>query len=278
VALSQPGTTGSGEFAARYGPWAVIAGASEGIGAGFARQLAARGLNVVLVSRREPLLAALAEEIRESFGVDTRVAAIDLSESDAHHALTDATAGLEVGLLAYNAGANDHHELFLDVPPDWWAAMVARNCVTPLRACHHYGSAMVERGRGGILLVTSGAAWAGGARLATYGATKAFDLLFGESLWAELGPHGVDVLSLVVGATDTPALRRLMEQHGGVLEGLADSEDVAREGLEHLGDGPTWSVGVEDGGGPSFVATMPRRDAVQMISAATAQLFGATSA
>ena len=84
--------------------------------------------------------------------------------------------------------------------------MLRRNCIVPLLASHHYGLAMVERQRGGILLVTSGAAWAGGGRLTTYGGTKAFDLVFGEGLWAELRRDGVDVLSLVVGATDTPAL------------------------------------------------------------------------
>jgi uncharacterized protein len=267
----------SDDFATQYGPWAVIAGASEGTGAAFARQLAERGLNVVLVSRRLEKLEPLADDIRERFGVETRVVAIDLSEPAANEALAEAASGLEVGLLVYNAGADDYNALFLDVDAAEWAGMVQRNCVVPMFACHHFGAAMVARGRGGILLVTSGAAWCGGARLAIYGATKAFDLLFGESLWAELEPHDVDVLSLVLGATDTPALRRVMERAGVSLDDLADSEDVVREGIENLANGPTWSVGMPDGGGPSFFATMSRRDAVRTMTAASAEIFGITT-
>src|SRR6185369_7242202 len=99
---------------------------------------------------------------------------------------------------------------FLEQPLDVWQAMLARNCTTVLGAAHRFAGWMVERGRGGIALVTSGAAWVGGSRLAVYGATKAFDLLLAESLWAELGPLGVDVLAIVLGMTDTPALRRLV--------------------------------------------------------------------
>jgi short-subunit dehydrogenase len=134
---------------------------------------------------------------------------------------------------------------------------------------------MAERGRGGIILVTSGAAWAGGARLAAYAGTKAFDLVFGESLWAELGPRGVDVLSLVVGMTDTPAFRRLLEARGReMFDDVADPDDVAREALEHLGEGPTWSMGMPDGAGPSLLGSLPRRDAVDAMSAGSEMTIG----
>jgi short-subunit dehydrogenase len=124
-------------------------------------------------------------------------------------------------------------------------------------------------------LVTSGAAWAGGSRLATYAGTKAFDLVFGESLWAELGPRGVDVLSLVVGATDTPAFRRLLAEKGkDMLDGVADPDDVAREGLEHLGEGPTWQMGMPEGDGPSLLAALPRRAAVEAMSAGSEMVMG----
>jgi short-subunit dehydrogenase len=158
--------------------------------------------------------------------------------------------------------------------------MVRRNCVVPLLASHHYGADMVARRRGGILLVTSGAAWAGGGRLTTYGGTKAFDLVFGEGLWAELRRDGVDVLSLVVGATDTPALRASLEKFGVTVDDLAqmaelaDPDDVAREGLAHLGEGPTWQVGVPDGAGPSRLGSLPRRQAVELITQGHDVLFG----
>jgi len=258
----------------RYGPWALVAGASEGIGASFARQLAAQGINLVLVARREGPLDALAGDLRDGHGVETRVVSLDLSARGAEANLFAATADLEVGLLIYNAGADEHAATFLDVTVDEWAAMVRRNCAIPLLAAHHYGRGMVDRGRGGVLLVTSGAAWAGGGRLATYGATKAFDLVLGEALWAEWRGHGVDVLSLVVGATATPALHRLLNQQGTTLDGLAEPDDVARAGLEHLAEGPTWSMGMPDGGGGSPFDGLSRRDAVLAMTAGGDMTFG----
>jgi short-subunit dehydrogenase len=262
------------EFTKRYGPWAVVAGASEGIGAAFCRRLAAHGINLVLIARREQPLLALAEELRKGSEVDTLVVPLDLSAPGAEEVLFGATRDLDVGLLVYNAGADPHAQRFLDMPSDVWRAMVERNCMVPLKAAHHYASSMVDRGHGGVVLVTSGAAWAGGARLATYAATKAFDLVLGESLWAELHDRGVDVLSLVVGSTDTPALRRLLEEQGTSVDNLTAPEDVAKEGLEHLGAGPTWSMGLPDGGGPSPLGSLPRRVAVEFMTAGMATIVG----
>jgi len=262
------------EFADRYGPWAVVAGASVGIGAEFCRQIAAEGVNVVLVSRRAGTLEELAAELRAEHGVETRVAAIDLAVPGAERDLFAATDGLELGLFVYNAGADSLNTWFLDVPAEEWHGMVRRNCVVPLLASHHYGAAMVDRARGGILLVTSGAAWAGGGRLTTYGGTKAFDLVFAEGLWAELRRDRVDVLSLVVGATDTPALHASMAKFGATIDDLADPADVACDGLTHLGDGPTWQVGVPDGAGPSLLGSLPRRQAVELITQGHDALFG----
>ena len=211
----------------RYGPWAIVAGASEGIGAAFSHRLAAQGINVVLLARREGPLAALDAELHDRYDVETKVVALDLSAPGAEAELFAVTAALEVGLLVYNAGADEHGAYFLDVDPEEWTAMVRRNCVVPMLAAHHYGGRMAARGAGGVLLVTSGAGWAGGARLATYGATKAFDLVLGESLWAEWRDRGVDVLSLVVGATNTPALHRLLDERGMTVDDLADPDDVA---------------------------------------------------
>jgi len=263
------------EFADRYGPWAVVAGASDGTGAAFAREAAARGVNVVLVARRADVLATVADGISEATGADTRVVPLDLGVVGAAETLARETDDLEVGLLVYNAGADPHGMRFLDVDVDDWAAMLRRNCETPLRLCHRYAPVMVDRGSGGILLVTSGAAWAGGDRLATYAATKAFDLVLGESLWAELSPRGVDVLSFVLGATDTPAYHALVAKHGGkAAEGLADADSVARDGLDHLADGPTRHTAALGGGDASLVGAMPRRDAVQIMSAGVSEMVG----
>jgi short-subunit dehydrogenase len=262
------------DFLDRYGPWAIVAGASEGTGASFSRQIAAYGVNVVLVARRPAPLAALAAEIREQSRVEARTVSLDLSRPDADRELVAATEGLDVGLLIYNAGADEHGTKFLDLDVDEWVAMVQRNCVVPLRLSHHYARAMVDRGRGGIMLVTSAAAWAGGDRLATYGATKAFDLVFGEALWAELSPKGVDVLSFVLGSTDTPAFRALAAKYGTTVGDVADADEVARDGLEHLADGPTWSAAALGGGDGSLVGAMSRRDAVALMSAGMSEIVG----
>jgi short-subunit dehydrogenase len=254
-------TTMSGtDFVARYGPWAVIAGGSEGVGASVARLLGERGVNVVLVARRQDAL----DETASTVAAETRTVVLDLSAADAAEVLAAATADLDVGMLVYNAGADPHMSRFLDQPPDVWHSMVARNCTAVLGAVHHYGDRMVQRGCGGIVLVSSGAAWAGGSHLAVYGATKAFDLLLAESLWAELGPQGVDVLAMVLGATDTPAFRRLLGDR--TVDDLADPDDVARDLLDNLGNGPTFPPG------PSLLGSFSRRDAVELMSQGAAAL------
>jgi short-subunit dehydrogenase len=123
---------------------------------------------------------------------------------------------------------------------------------------------MAQRGRGGIVLVTSGAAWVGGDRLAAYGASKAFDLILGEALWAELRPRGVDVLSTVLGATDTPAFRQILQ--GREFPGMADPDDVARDMLENLTEGPTYPPDASPFGG------LARRQAVELMSQGSAFL------
>jgi short-subunit dehydrogenase len=248
------------EFAEQYGPWAVVAGASEGIGASVARLLGARGVNVVLVARRQAAL----DEVAATVETDTRTVVLDLGVPDADAALAAATDGLEVGLLIYNAGADPYSSKFLDQPLEAWAGLVRRNVDTVLGASYRYGSAMARRGRGGIVLVTSGAAWAGGAYLAAYSASKAFDLNLGEALWAELGPLGVDVLSMVLGATDTPAFRRVL--HGRDFDGIADPDDVARDMLDNLGNGPTWPPDASPFG------SIPRRQAVELMTQGSAFL------
>jgi len=123
---------------------------------------------------------------------------------------------------------------------------------------------MADRGHGGIVLVTSGAAWVGSDYLATYGASKAFDLIFGEALWAELHPLGVDVLSMVLGPTDTPAFRRILQ--GRDFPGIVSADDVARQMLASLPEGPTWPPDA------SPFAGLPRRQAVEMMSQGSAFL------
>lgn len=235
------------DFAARYGPWALIAGASEGTGAAFARQLAARGLNLILVARRAAPLDALAAEIGVACDVAVVTAPIDLAASDAAEQLVTAAGDRDVGLLILNAGADDNGALFLDQDLAAWLTLTRRNVVTTLAACHHFGRAMRARGRGGMILVGSGACYLGLPGIAVYGATKAYQLVLGEALWAELKPRGVDVLNLVMGRTDTPAHRDLLARRGIPFpDDCASADAVAALGLERLGHGPSVDWGVAD--------------------------------
>jgi uncharacterized protein len=260
-------------FADRYGPWALVAGASEGVGRAYARALAERGVHVVLLSRRRPVLDAVAAEIRERWAVDTRTVAVDLSEDDAADQVIEATKDLEVGTFVYCAGADPRFEHFLDSPVDAATALVRRNCLVPLRLCHHLARPMVDRGRGGIVIVSSGAALVGARRMVAYGASKAFDLVMAEALWAELHDTGVDVLALVLGVTDTPALRRLLAERGNLagpddatpIPGAATPKEVVAEALAHLADGPTWFVGDLLREGQKQLGSMPRNDAVRLM-------------
>lgn len=235
------------DFRRKYGPWALIAGASEGTGAAFARQLAEKGLNLILVARREGPLAALADRLRADHGVECVTASVDLGANDATARMVDAVAGREVGLFVSNAGADPNASQFLDRDIEAWDALAMRNVMTVMRSVHHFARAMRERQRGGIILVGSGACYGGLPGIAAYSATKAFDLMLGEGLWAELRPHGVDVLGLIMNRTDTPAHRELMERIGmPVPDDLASAEDVAALGLERLPHGPVANWGQAD--------------------------------
>jgi short-subunit dehydrogenase len=232
------------DFKEKYGPWALVAGASEGVGARYAEALAERGLNVVLLARRQEALDEVASRIRSASGVQTRTLALDLAGPDAAAAVTAALADLEIGFLVYCAGADADYAGLLDNPVSTAEQLIHRNCTVLTQLCHAFAGPMVERGRGGIVIFGSGSGFAGAPKLATYGATKAFDMVFAEGLWAELKPHGVDVLGLILGETDTPALRRMRHQLGLAASaderppGAARAEDVVADGLANLGRGP----------------------------------------
>ncbi|MFZ3303619.1 MAG: SDR family NAD(P)-dependent oxidoreductase [Mycobacterium sp.] len=270
-------------FAAKYGPWALVAGASDGVGAAFAEGLAERGVNVVLVARRQAVLDDVAAGIRDRSGAQTRTLAVDLAENDATSVIAAATDDLDVGFLVYCAGADPNFEPFLANSIATAEAMVHRNCVVPMQLCHHFAPAMVERRRGGIVIFGSGAGLAGGPNMVAYGATKAFDMVFAEALWSELHDKGVDVLGLILGKTNTPALRRL-EHSRGVLSSEddvppdADSvEQVVGEAFENLSNGPTLMVGDMMRAAVQMLSSVTRNEAVNFMIQAQAAVMGGSS-
>jgi short-subunit dehydrogenase len=255
------------DFVDKYGPWAVIAGASEGIGAGLADQLAARGLDLVLIARNGGLLDEVATRVREEHGVQARAVVQDLTDPDVIGRVAEATDGLDVGLVIYNAGASDRTSTFLENEYEYSLKQITLDCIGPVALARHFGPAMRERGRGGIVLVASLACVAGSATLAVYSAVKAFQRNFAEGLWAELRPHGVDVCCTPLGMTYTPALQRMGFEYDPHMHMLSD--DVAREIVENIGSGPVHVVGELNRAMASQVWTIDRRSLVEMMSAAS---------
>lgn len=267
-------------FAAKYGPWALVAGASDGLGAAFATGLAERGVNVVLLARRQAVLDDVAAEIVSKTSAQTRTLAVDLAQPGAAAAIAESTADLQIGFLVYCAGADPNFKPFLSIPMAAAETMVQRNCVVPMQLCHRFAPPMVERGRGGIVIFGSGAGFAGGPNMAAYAASKAFDMVFAEALWAELRGTGVDVLGLILGKTNTPALREL-EYSRGRIASLADAPpgavavaDVIAEAFDNLTSGPTWIVGDELRAGMQMLGSLTRNQAVEVINAASEAAMG----
>ena len=263
-------------FAERYGPWAVVMGASEGTGREFARQIAAQGVPSILIARRRGPLEALAREIREASGIECLTATIDLAAPAALGKIVEAVGDREIGLFVSNAGSDPNGSFFLDRELSAWTELVQRNVMTMMQCSHHFAGPMRARGRGGMLLVNSGACYGGGSTMGPYCGSKAFTLCFAEALWAELRPHGVEVLTLVLSRTDTPAFRALLEEKGmPIPQDIASAAEVARIGLERLPCGPihNWGQADEEAGmaGSSAAA---RRERVLAIDRMTGQLFG----
>ncbi|MCY4756584.1 SDR family NAD(P)-dependent oxidoreductase [Pelomonas aquatica] len=264
------------DFRDRYGPWALISGASEGTGAEFALQAAAKGLNVILVARRIDKLNELAERIRAEQKVEVHTVSLDLTAADAAAQLQQAAAGRDLGLVVFNAGGDSVGGPFLDKPYASWRTLTQRNIDLLTEACHAFGTAFAKRGRGGLILVGSEAALGGCGRLAIYTATKAYAMNFGESLWKELKPHGVDVLNLLIGATDTPKLRTVFAKNNlsPDLVPLTPSQEVARLGLSGLGRGPTLVLNALEDLDSPLVSSTIRRERVEVQSKFLDNFYG----
>ncbi|HEY3448338.1 MAG TPA: SDR family NAD(P)-dependent oxidoreductase [Myxococcales bacterium] len=262
----------SPDFKRRYGPWAVVAGASEGLGAAYADALASRGLNLVLLARRAAVLDSLAGSLRGRHGLEVRTLAVDLAAGDFAERLEAAVAGLEVGLGVYNA-AFSPIGAFLDVPLADQLQAVAVNCRGPVIFGHVLGGPMAARGRGGLVLMSSLAGLQGTAALATYSASKAFNVTLGEALWQELRGQGVDVLASCAGAILTPGFQKASSRPA---PGTLPPEEVARITLAALGQGPTVVPGAVNRLASLVLGrVLPRRLAIRLMASTTAKVVPA---
>lgn len=261
-------------FADRYGPWALVAGASNGIGLGFARALAARGVHVVLLSRNAASLRDAAAKLAEAHGVQTRVCAVDLTSPDLGTRVAEATDDLDVGTVVYNAGAVHGAGSFHERPLADALFLVDLNCRGPVLLAHHFAPRLVARGSGAIVLMSSMAAIAGSGYVAAYSATKAFDINLAEGLAVELRPHGVDAMVVVAGATDTPALAASGAQVDPEQFVLMDPDDVARGALDALGTTSLWVAGDQNRQNYEAMRTLPREQISAFMTQGSASLYG----
>jgi len=262
------------EFRERYGPWALIAGGSVGLGGEFAAQIAARGINLILVARRPEPLEECAAPLRAAHGVEIRTVSADLGRPDLLDALRPSLAGLEVGLLVYNAAISPVGR-FLDQELSEKLHALDVNCRAPLMLAHDLGRQMAARRRGGILLVSSLSALQGSALIATYAATKAYGYILGEGLWDELRDNGVDVLSFLAGATRTPNYEQSNPKPASrFAPAVMEPAVVVAEALATLGKQPSGIAGRANRLA-SFVMTrlMPRRLAVETMGRTTRAMY-----
>lgn len=261
------------EFHARYGPVAVVAGASEGIGRAYAHQLAEWGLDLILIARRAGPLEAEAHLLRRRHGVRVDAVPMDLASSDLEANFSAAIEGRDVGLLIYNACHSDIRE-FSEMSVASMMTTIDVNVRGPVLLSSLMTPRLIERGRGGLLIMSSMSGFQGTALISTYAASKAFDTAFGEALWTELGPKGVDVLVCVAGATLTPSFNEQTpeEKRPGVFP--MKPEDVAIGALEHLRDGPVYIAGGMNRAVATGMRLAGRKIATSFISSQTRKVYG----
>jgi len=268
------------DFQARYGPWAVVAGASMGIGAALSHEAARRGLNVVLLARGKEQLEATAAEVARRHGVQVRTIAADLASPGIGDVVADATDDLEVGLFVYNAAVGPNSR-FVEGDLGLHLLSVDVNCRTPVILCHHFGNRLVARGRGGVVMISSMGGTQGAVNFSTYNAGKAFQWILTESLWTELADAGVDAVSVFVGATSSLNYNSFKETLDPELCNRTDTDDpldrarsrlmrpstpeeVATASYDGLGKGPVTYAHSDD----EFVSrrcfALPRGEATQV--------------
>ena len=220
----------------RYGPWAMVAGASEGLGAEYARYLASLGFHLILIARRQAQLEAISEELTTKFGVQTQVKVLDLSDTD--QLVTYLQNELpDVGLAIYNAAYS---------PLGYFTETSIKDLhmVTDVnvRSALLFTKVIVDRLKsrhrpGGIVLMSSLSGGQGTPRLATYAASKSFNTILAEGLWYELKDDDIDVIASVAGAIRTPGYASRSAQKDA--PGTLDPEQVVKKTLRQLGKGPT---------------------------------------
>jgi uncharacterized protein len=254
-------------FKERYGPWAVVTGGSSGIGVQFATVLAERGLNVVIAARRKDRLDRLAAELASRCGVQVQALELDLTAPGFLETLLSETADKDVGLVVSNAGFG-YKGLYHLQERGQLDSMLNVNVHAPTLIAHAYAPRLIRRARGGLLITGSVEGFLGMPWSAGYAATKAYVHALGEALWGELKPHGIDVLVLAPGATDTEAAG-IQGLDPKQFPNLMAPRRVAQMTLDHLADGPIYVPGAINRAMVRFLTLLPRRSAITMAGKGT---------
>ena len=257
------------EFKTLYGPWAMVAGASEGLGAAFAEALAKRGLNLILIARRIDKLEELAQQLRTTYSVEVYVYSLDLADYMAVKILVSRLQQA-IGILVYNA-AYAPIGYFENIPEEDLGKIVDVNIKTPLLLTKLLSVKMIEKGKGGIVLMSSLAGTQGSPKIATYAASKAFNAILAEGLWLELKKQGIDVLASCAGAISTPGYKNA--QNTKDAPGTLSPEQVAEATLKSLGNGPTIVPGLTNKLAHFFMNRIfPRKWAISIMDKNTKDL------
>lgn len=262
-------------FSSKYGSWALVTGAARGLGAEFSRQIAARGINVVMADLLADELERTAADIRKASGREIATIAVDLSQPEFIESILKGIKGREIGLLVSNAVYGPVGR-FVERGLDEKLRMIDVNVRAPLTLAHEFATSMVARGSGGIIMVSSASAMQGTPYVANYAATKAYNLILAEGLWSELRKKGVDVLGFMPGTTLTPGYLESKAQSGKAkMVKVMEPAPTVTEALNALGRRPSHIAG--RGNRITFFISgklMPQRVAIALAANMLDKMYG----
>lgn len=266
-------------FKARYGDWALVSGAAQGIGASYCDRLGAMGLSLIALDNDEAALTQSTNQLAEKYPqIQIKPLVVDLADAEALNRALDGLAEIEIGVLVANAGIGGVGR-WLEVPLELKMRMIAINCISTLILAHRLTPGMVARKRGGVIIMSSGSADMGSSFITTYAATKAFDRVFAEGLWAELKNHGIDVTTVMPGAVNTPGFRNSLppgQEPTRLMQPVDPSliVDAALNGLgRQINVKPSTAGGFTSALLKLAMALMPRKTLLQLGNKAVCKMY-----
>ena len=271
---TMPGSGKNRHIREKYGILALVAGASEGIGAAFSRYLAESGMDLILIARKEEPLEELAASLSAQYNINVTTLCCDLSEADSVKYLTTALHNKDINILVYNAALSFIGPFENDTEEHINRIAVA-NMITPMKLVRIFGEKMLKNGKGSIILMSSLAGFQGSGFLASYSATKAFTTVFAESIWYEWKDKGVDVIACCAGATSTKNYLETNPGKSGFLApGVTTPEEVVEECFKHLGKKPSFIAGTGNKIASFFMQRiLPRKMAIRIMGDTTRKIY-----